>query len=427
MKLLINKEIYLLCVLILSLMYLPIDTGGLLSILTVIGLVSSLIVMNKDTRAMVLILLCGPLAGTLVLVYSLPVPGYITAVLIGLALARKYLYGLGKQTRVLFWFFMILMVFLIWFLLGPQHAYSKDKILYIFVIGTVSLVGWYLYLSSDEIDVQSVVTFCLLSGLLYLSIAFDIFHFPRPSSLVDFDFFRTTFVQMREENLPFTYHNIGISAMIAVSFLLSKQSLSEVFDTKSLVLIMLCIWVALMSQARQAIFGIGALFVIRMLLDNEFPLRKKLFMAIFTAVVGLVFITSIKSDAMQSSLNASNSTGFFNRDYSGMLQKSRDYIFGSGLGGYSIDGKRAYPHNIVLEILFELGIIGSLLIYIPLFAPYFNGRKFPMTTTNQYALLPVFAFGIRAMASGDLTGSIEFVSAMTILAYYVNINKQLRE
>lgn len=150
-------------------------------------------------------------------------------------------------------------------------------------------------------------------------------------------------------------------------------------------------------------------------------------MAIFTAVVGLVFITSIKSDAMQSSLNASNSTGFFNRDYSGMLQKSRDYIFGSGLGGYSIDGKRAYPHNIVLEILFELGIIGSLLIYIPLFAPYFNGRKFPMTTTNQYALLPVFAFGIRAMASGDLTGSIEFVSAMTILAYYVNINKQLRE
>lgn len=147
--------------------------------------------------------------------------------------------------------------------------------------------------------------------------------------------------------------------------------------------------------------------------------------AVFIAIAGLAFITLIKSKAMESSLNASTSTGFFNRDYSGMLQQNRDYLLGSGLGGYSTDGKRLYPHNIILEILFELGFVGSLLIYIPLLAPFLYGHRLPFSATNQYAILPVAAFGIRAMASGDLTGSIEFISALVLLGYYVS-NEQLK-
>lgn len=426
MKILSNKYLFLLCPILLALMYLPIKVAGVLSALSILGLIISMAAMNKDTRALTLILLCGPLAGTLVIVYSLPLHGSITAILLGFGLAWKYLlYGLTKQTKVIFWLFIILIVFFIWFLLGPQHAYSKDKITYIFVIGITSLVGWFLYLNSDEIDIQSLATFNILSGLFYLSVAFDFFHFPRPSSLVDFDFFRATFVHMREEKLPFTYHNIGISAMIGISFLLSRKELSKVFKIKSLALIAMCLWIALMSQARQAIFGVVALFFLRTLLDKEIAFRKKLMTAVFIAIAGLAFITLIKSKAMESSLNASTSTGFFNRDYSGMLQQNRDYLLGSGLGGYSTDGKRLYPHNIILEILFELGFVGSLLIYIPLLAPFLYGHRLPFSATNQYAILPVAAFGIRAMASGDLTGSIEFISALVLLGYYVS-NEQLK-
>ena len=417
----------MLCPLILALIYLPIQIPGLLSMLSILGLIISLTVMNKDTLAMALILLCGSLAGTFVILYSLPLPGYITVVLLGFVLAWKYFQWLTKQTKVIFWFVVILAVFYIWFLLGPQHAYSREKMLYIFVIGTVSLLGWFLYLHSKEIDIESLATFCLLSGLLYLSVAFDFFHFPRPSSLVDFDFFRTAFVQqMREDKMPFSYHSIGISAMIGVSFLLSCEDFSKAFRSKSLVLLLMCLWVALMSQARQAIFGTVALFVLRALLDRGIAFRKKTMLAAFIAIVGVVLITSVKSEALERSLNASDSTGFFNRDYGGMLQQDRDWLFGLGLGGFSTSGERNYPHNIILELLFELGIVGSLMIFIPLLAPYFNGRRFPLTATNQYAVLPIAAFGVRAMASGDLMANIEVISAVLLLSYWVNKNKKTK-
>lgn len=91
-------------------------------------------------------------------------------------------------------------------------------------------------------------------------------------------------------------------------------------------------------------------------------------------------------------------------------------IFGNGIGSFgllynNIDA-RAYPHNILLEIFFELGLIGlffGLLIFL-VTVKKFNFKK------NVFSILILFVF-LNAMKSSNLTDSwilFSFIGASSI-------------
>ena len=405
-----------------ALMYIPVHVRGLLSLLSLAGILIGLVAMNRDTRAIALILLSGQFFGIIFTIYSVPLPGYISAVILGLFFARRYLSPFFNQSAMIWCFVFILFVFGLWYLSGPQHAYSKEKIIYIAVIGSVSLLGWYVYVKSKEIDILAMATYSLFAGIFVLSVAIDFFNFPRPSSLFDFDFFRIAFGLLKEDFI-FTYHTVGIPALIAFSFLMSERKLSNVFKGESVILLVLCFWVALMSQARQAMVGIVALLFARILWDKRISVTKKVLLLIIGACACYWIITSVKTTAFETSLEAKDSTELVNRDYKSMLNENNDYLIGSGLGGYSTNGQRAYPHNLILELLFELGIIGSVLIYIPVLGPFIARKCVFVTQSNQYALMPIAAVSVRAMASGDLTGNIGLISGLVVIGYLAKNKK----
>jgi len=56
-------------------------------------------------------------------------------------------------------------------------------------------------------------------------------------------------------------------------------------------------------------------------------------------------------------------------------------LFGSGIGSYSAiygKGLRAYPHNIILELLAEIGLIGLFLFFLVVISPAFSRLNLPL-------------------------------------------------
>lgn len=77
------------------------------------------------------------------------------------------------------------------------------------------------------------------------------------------------------------------------------------------------------------------------------------------------------------------------------------FLFGNGIGSFGIlysgEDVREYPHNIFLEVLFELGIFALLLFCVFLFLPFLFKRLVVFKVLVLYFLL-------NALKSGDLVG-----------------------
>ena len=89
-------------------------------------------------------------------------------------------------------------------------------------------------------------------------------------------------------------------------------------------------------------------------------------------------------------------------------------VYGNGLGSWGpmILGlqERHYPHNIIIEILFELGILG-LIFSIYLFRYLFNWKT--LYLSNSLAIY----FFLLSMSSGDIPGN-NFLFLSIFLVYY---------
>mgnify|MGYP003315615915 CR=1 FL=1 len=96
---------------------------------------------------------------------------------------------------------------------------------------------------------------------------------------------------------------------------------------------------------------------------------------------------------------------------------SQHLIWGVGLGGFPlytvIDGI-SWPHNFVLEIICEVGLFGTILLFIIVFIYWKKNNlslRFQTENGNFYFLI-LLSLGMRIMFSSDLTESIEFISAI---------------
>ena len=122
---------------------------------------------------------------------------------------------------------------------------------------------------------------------------------------------------------------------------------------------------------------------------------------------------------MESAMNATTFSKSLNRNYDDAFKiLETDFILGKGLGGFSTNGARAYPHNLFLELLCELGMVGTLLIIVLIFVPLLvKPNRFQlMTKSNFYALPLIVAIFIRSMMSSDLIDSITLITAIIVIS-----------
>ena len=199
--------------------------------------------------------------------------------------------------------------------------------------------------------------------------------------------------------------------MMGIALILSSFELSKLRKRNVVTLLLPLIILLLIAQARQAIFGTFIILFIRLIIDTRISLDKKIWFSVILAFASLLILTNLKSKAIEGSMNATTLSQSLNRDYDNAFKiLETDFILGKGLGGFSTNGARAYPHNLFM--------VGTLLIVMIVFVPLVvkPDRFRLLTISNFYALPLIVAIFIRSMMSSDLIDSITLITAIIVIS-----------
>ena len=404
-----------------TLIYIPIPAvPGTLITFTLFIL--SLYSMNNATRGFALMCFAAPVLGALFFVLHIPLTAYFICLFLGLVFLRNYIKSSLNVNEEFVCFGLLVIIFLISYLYGPQHSYSKSKLIYIISIGSCSIIYWKVYCQSPKLQSLVLAQFLCLISLLFVYIAYDFYPFKHPAHIFDLDFFRSSFSFVKKStdtDMVLTYHSVGIPAMMGIALILSSFELSKLRKRNVVTLLLPLIILLLIAQARQAIFGTFIILFIRLIIDTKISLDKKIWFSVILAFASFLILTNLKSEAIEDAMNATTLSQGLNRDYDNAFRTlETDFILGKGLGGFSTNGARAYPHNLFLELFCELGMVGTLLIVMIVFVPLVvkPDRFRLLTRSNFYALPLIAAIFIRSMISSDLIESITLITAIIVIS-----------
>ena len=312
-------------------------------------------------------------------------------------------------------FLFLIMAFVICYIYGPQHAYSTTKLIRIVIYGFLCFWVFMIYNNAEDIDVKKLAYIYALVGVTYIVVGVDIYHFGNPTSILDFNYFRLAKGYADNFDFAISYHSVGLAALYGIVFLLSNADNRFVFQKKTILLFLILIYIAFVSQMRQGILGIFVIIFFRYILLIENKLGYKLIGLFLIFVLVWFLFNNVESDAFQAIAQAKNFEQAVNRPYEKSLAIIEQFpMFGLGLGGYSDDGRVHYPHNIFLEIINEMGFVGLFVILIiSLYAMWNNRFTVKMMNANgSYAILLFLALFIRVNASSDLAENIYFFALL---------------
>ena len=385
--------------------------------LCVAAFVAALTKLNKDEFVFVMLMTGAEYFGAVarILVGFTVVPQFLTYLVV-LAILYPRIVPLFSQNRMTsYLFYFLLSMFLVSYLYGPQHAYSNMKLLRILLYGLLCFWTFLVYNQSEKINPQKLAYIFAIVGVTYIVMGVTVYHFGTPASILDFSYFGRRSLAGLNDTFTISYHSVGMAALYGVVFLISPKDDKSVFNSKSVLLLFILLFIALVSQMRQGLLGIMVLLFVRYILLVRGKIEYKVIAISF--FIGIVFfiLNDIQTDAFQSVLNAKTFEEAVNRPYDKALAIMNQYpYFGLGLGGYSLTGKASYPHNIFLEVITEMGFAGLLVITITsLYAMKYNRFSWKAINDNDtYPILFLLAVFIRVNASGDLTENIYFFALL---------------
>lgn len=401
--------------LILLLMHSETKSAFGLSLLSIILLLISFIKLNKETKGIVLILFSAPIFVLLFRILGFSITALPLSLGLGIYLLRT---SWGKiSNKVIISYLGLVAIFIIWFIYGPQHAYAQTKLNMSIIIGAGSIFAWNSLMGIEPVEAKKLARILIAISLFYMSVALEFFGFAYPSSIFDFDSFRVGFTNYikTSDDIPFTYHSMGVPILFACAlFLASPDILKKSQKVDDIILLILCLYLVLLSQARQAILGVFLVTALRVWLSQTLSSAYKAALIIGSTGILLILFIGLETTAFTQATSEGNLA--VNRNYDRAFDLIKDSPFlGVGLGGYSLTGIREYPHSIFWELLSEFGLLGlTLVIVFSSSRIILNPRK-AIHYVNQHGQIPlliIVAFGVRALSSSDLTESIVWLVAI---------------
>lgn len=204
------------------------------------------------------------------------------------------------------------------------------------------------------------------------------------------------------------YQSIGLHGCMGLIYaLFSADKYAKQFRTLIIVLSALVVWYA---AARQAILLYAVIWLAYFTIYKGLSI-KNIIMISLLIIGGYVQLLNLDNDSIEflmGSTEGKNSA----RDRimeTAMSQFYNNPVFGTGFGRFFIDGEYGCnEHNLFVELLTELGVIGFL-SYIGLCAkPLISSYHFIKRNMLTYApyLLILFSYFLRSMVSSDLRETI---------------------
>lgn len=316
----------------------------------------------------------------------------------------------------------------------PSVNYAYEKTLYIATLVLWSLIGTALIISRER------------SRVIRLLIAIVIFSFWFASESAIFYI---------KHNMSSTFINalgirgaylglgrvIGAGAVVILSYavLLAKTSYARLF---SLIIGIFFVFVLLILGGRGPFIATLSPFLIALLFTKvhynyKSTIRIKswqlftaiflvtvLFLCAFTFYFGYNVITLQRLQLLFSQ-GMGKSASLRADFYVSSIQRWLDSpIWGHGIGSWptlmlGMD-ERGYPHNIIMEILVELGLIGMLIFGFLICRTFFNIGKLAFNKEDKLALIIFILFCnvlFNAMISGDISDNRILFVVVGLAAY----------
>lgn len=297
----------------------------------------------------------------------------LTLLMIKNATANNFSFSFSPLTRYSILFFISLFPLIIFsFTYTSSQAYVYDKTLQFFAI----LLGFLYPLWMQHFSIKNFFK----SYILTLAILCFIFI---PLFLQAYNMYLTDYIGFQQSSLKPVYESyLTMSYFIAIAFIIN--TFLKIYDMKARILFSLFFFISIIIMGgRGPILGI-ILILFLFLLFNGLKMKKpnvKTILISFLLIIILAIYASFQSnisktfertfDRLTSLNNISQDEAANDRlvqaEFVISKVDSEHFLLGYGFGSYGIErtgiDKKFYPHNMPLEILFELGVIG-LIIYI---------------------------------------------------------------
>lgn|GEM_PF-2274197 len=392
-------------------------------IIALLIFLSFIFLCNNHEKSVVCALIFCKMIGTFGPALGIRVPGTVVAFLLIIVFMRKELLMLFNKhtTKPIIFILSVYFIFMVYFLLTGETRNSGAKFSVMTISLCVDTIAFLILVTFKDIRMERMTVPFLLFALMQLGYV-ESLSGHGPSSILDFSFFRNACTEMMRKNIPvLSYHNMGIAAFIGAAFMMSqRKKINNYFD---IVFLFSSLWLIILSGARQTIFGfIFLVFVWLVFRTGRFKLTTVL---LASGVIVVIYLGLQMLDVpffQSGSTRGAHMGSDLNRNYDYPLMIiSYHFLDGIGFGNYHNPyTQEIYPHNIILEILCELGFVGLLFICMVIFL-FVRSHHFLLRNelpNRGICLLLWIPYLVRSMISGDLSENISLFIAMFLLFYY---------
>lgn len=393
-----------------------------------LALLPLLFSVNRHTLGLFLLMFGGPLGGIVRTIYPfIPVYGLILQIF-GLILLRDLVQDLCvKQNSKLLNILLVLLFFGFFYLIGPRVGHAYQKYMNMCFHGILLLFGYYALDSSKKIEAEKLTRILMITSICMFTYVISIIHMS-PGGLLNYNWFREQFSIYAIEyagshSLIIDYQHIGMQILFSVVIFLSQIELNK---TRLFFYVICALELVLMSGCRQAILGLILALVLRLILFRydkiqEGNVARKIVWISCSLIIAYFLIGFVSINLGSAATARTFEGGDLGRELLWMAAIDvfeSSPLFGAGIGGFFAITGEAYPHNFVLELLAETGIVG-LLFSVMLFAVLLRKKGngvFHLTASSLFYYLILLGLFVRIMVSSDLSESIGLYSAVIAIA-----------
>lgn len=302
-------------------------------------------------------------------------------------------------------FGIVLALFAISVLTTSGGDAAVSKLYDTFLHGTFFMLSFLVFFNKfHRFDTKRMGVYYIMMSAMMLRLSIIADGIPGPAGIMDVGFLKTQTAGLEIEGFAISYQNLGFLCVQGVGFYL--MDLRNRIDFEKILLLLVGSLIVLYSGSRQAIVTAIAILALWFI---QLRGGKQQFRWIFAiiGILALYYLTQflfsddglLYSVADQGYVDGSGRGPWMLR---GIELFTQNPVTGVGYGRYNIFGEYGtYPHNMIIEILAETGIVGLMsLLIISIYYVSKNTQAFMIVLYLFIALL------LRSMVSGGLDDNI---------------------
>ncbi len=350
-------------------------------------------------------------------------------VLLGLILILNQII---KHKKLILKQYIPLLLILLLFIVSSINQYD-GKATSIFLNGTIYFLTFsILFINQHKINFEKIGIILLILGIYLLLFSVDLNNLDGPSHLLDFGFLRDqTNIYSVNSNIIdgdfiVSYHMVGFISLIGLVFFLFKKEIH--FSAKNLFFIFISFLIIYYSGGRQNLVGFFLVILVFLASEGKNSL-KKIMATLFFLGTFVTIILSSKSEVLTSVLysggisEATEASGRTLHFVYGLEYFSNNILTGVGIGFHDYGNDAKWAHNLFIELLAEVGLIGVFIVLLITLLKIISLRK--SIGLGFRSWLIALPFLLRSMVSGSLTTNVVIFSFI-FSVYFLNRSNYLK-